>query len=235
MEPNVTSERLTALLASEHESSTLDFKSTFEPTESRSWVELAKDVGAMLMDGGYIVIGANERGVPSGQLDAQSAKQLDEATLRKKLKKWIAEPFEIRSAVHEINGSIVALIFAKPHEDGFCIFKADGAYAGNDRPVFRAGDVFARHGTASERWQQSDIQKIRNRLRQRSEQKDRASVYKIAIPRTMNVVGQCQGMLRDLPPRAKTNCYPGEEIVAPKPVLLCGALFLVFCVVGLVV
>jgi len=52
------------------------------------------------------------------------------------------------------------MIYVGPSPSGFCIFKADGNYEGAGSPAFRAGDVFARHGSASEPWAQTDIARI---------------------------------------------------------------------------
>lgn len=54
------------------------------------------------------------------------------------------------------------------------MFKADGSYAGPDgreRFKFRAGDVFARHGTASERWTQRDLDRVRRRIRDQEKER----------------------------------------------------------------
>lgn len=196
VEPNVTEEKLRTLLAEGHECVVLDFKRTFDPDKKSTWVELAKDVGAMQIQGGYIVLGVDDQGNPIQGLTAVQAQEIDEANLRNHFKKWIPEPFEIRSASHEVNGMLLGLIYVAPHEEGFCIFKADGQYDG--KLVFRAGDVFARHGSASERWQQQDIPRIRARLRQRSDADTRGKIHAQALPTIRTVAGQCEGLLRDL-------------------------------------
>jgi hypothetical protein len=88
------------------------------------------------------------------------------------------------------------VLYVPPHPDGFCIFKADGFYG--KAAVFRAGDVYARHGSASERWQQPDIDRIRKRLRERTDKLDRAYIYETVLPRTLNVVGQAQRVICEL-------------------------------------
>jgi hypothetical protein len=87
------------------------------------------------------------------------AKLFDEATLRPKLSRYLAEPFTVRCAKHDIDSNTVALIYVGPSEHGWCIFKAHGEYEdppGKKITVFRIGDVFVRHGTSSERWHDSD-------------------------------------------------------------------------------
>jgi len=126
--------------------------------ETRDRVELAKDVGAMQVDGGYIVIGADEHGKPTGHLNPKLAALLDESVIRKKLIKYLPEPLEIRAATHRIGDHLVAVIFVGPNPAGMVVFRADGNYTGGQ--AFREGDVFVRHGTSSERWQQHDIARI---------------------------------------------------------------------------
>jgi hypothetical protein len=150
--------KLRQLLDEQHESEALDYKSKLSLDETRDLVELAKDVGAMQIDGGFIVIGADNNGNLTGQVTERDAKLLDEATVRPKLARYLPEPFEIRCAHYSIQGQRVGIIYVGPSAEGFCIFRADGNHPGGTS--FRAGDVFARHGTSSEPWRQSDIRKI---------------------------------------------------------------------------
>ncbi len=158
IEPVVTDEKLRQLLDERHESEGLDYKSKLCLDETRDIVELAKDIGAMQMDGGFIVIGADNNGNLTSQVTERDVKLLDEATVRPKLARYLPEPFEIRCAHYIIDGQRVGIIYVAPHPEGFCIFKADGNYSGGTS--FRAGEVFARHGTSSEPWRQPDIRRI---------------------------------------------------------------------------
>jgi hypothetical protein len=60
----------------------------------------------------------------------------------------------------------VALVYVGPAEHGWAVFKADGEYEvaakGQSKRItlFKMGDVFVRHGTASERWQQNDVLRL---------------------------------------------------------------------------
>ncbi|MCA9095444.1 MAG: ATP-binding protein [Planctomycetaceae bacterium] len=195
--PNVSRQDLNALLEEGHEHERLDYKEMFKPDEKRSWVELAKDVGAMLIEGGHLVFGVDGNGRPTGNFTADQSRKLDEATVRSKLRRWIPDPFEVSTAIHEINGHIVSLMYITPHPDGFCIFKEDGVFEDNSI-IFRKGEVFSRHGSASERWQQLDIIKIKRNLLKRQESIDLAHVYKLAIPRTMNIAGAANELVSSL-------------------------------------
>ncbi len=44
-------------------------------------VELAKDIGAMQVLGGFIVVGVDDNGVPTGELDGADLRAFDEASL----------------------------------------------------------------------------------------------------------------------------------------------------------
>ena len=158
IEPVVSEEKVRQLLDEQHESELLDYKTRICLDEPRDVVELAKDVGAMQIDGGFIIAGADSHGVLTNELTERDVTLLDEATVRPKLAKYLPEPFEIRCAHYIIDGKRVAIVYVAPNPDGFSIFKATANHDG--RPVFRAGEVYARHGTSSEPWRQADIKKV---------------------------------------------------------------------------
>jgi hypothetical protein len=166
---SVNLQALISLLGLQSERDWLDYKGQCDLSKKRDLVELTKDIGAMMMVGGYIIIGADDQGQPAGGV--AHPELFDPATLHAKLAKYLPTPFEVRSAVHEHSGQSYAIIYVRSHHDGFCIFAADGKYEdaqGHTRTVFRAGDVFARHGTRSERWHQTDIELIRQRLQKQA-------------------------------------------------------------------
>jgi hypothetical protein len=66
VEPVVSAEKLRDLLARGTEYPTLEFKRELPIETKTGIIELAKDVGAMQVQGGYIVIGVDGRGNPSG-------------------------------------------------------------------------------------------------------------------------------------------------------------------------
>src|SRR5450755_4317225 len=65
----VSDEKLSELLALQAEYPDLDYKRTVDLTVTEGTVELAKDIGAMQVRGGYIVIGVDGHGAPTGELD----------------------------------------------------------------------------------------------------------------------------------------------------------------------
>lgn len=152
-------EKLRQLLAEQAESESLDYKSSCDLRRKSDQVELAKDIGAMRMLGGYIVVGADDHGRPVVAVTSDLADLFDEARLRARMKTWLPEPLNLITAVHEIEGSLLVLVYVGPSPLGLAVFRADGQYELNGKPtlVFRQGDVFARHGSASERWAESDL------------------------------------------------------------------------------
>ncbi len=171
VEPVVNEEKLRGLLAEQGETETLDYKRMSDLSRDADVVELAKDVGAMEVDGGFIVVGADDHGNPTGEFTPAQAKLFDEATLRAKLRRYLPVPLDVRSAVHTIDGSTLAVVAIAPNPEGFAIFSQDGTYVTTEANgkqkttfVFRKGEVFIRHGSASERWEQADIDRIKRRL-----------------------------------------------------------------------
>ncbi len=166
-EPIVSAEQLQHLLGLQGESETLDYKSQCDLNDKRACIELAKDVAAMQVLGGYIVIGADDNGNPvESGVSEESATLFDEARLRPKLLRWLPEPLQLMTAAHVIDKYRFVVIYVAPNTDGFCITKAEGAFddGGTKKLIFRQGEVFSRHGTSSERWNQSDIRKIWDRV-----------------------------------------------------------------------
>ena len=161
----VGADTLARLLALQGERDWLDYKSRCDLSLTRDVVEITKDIGAMMIAGGYIVVGADDNGQPAGE--AAQLDLFDPATVHAKVAKYLPDPFEIRVARHPCGNQSYAVIYVAPHAAGFCVFECDGNYTDSvkgTRTVFRAGDVFARHGTRSERWNQRDIAEIKQRL-----------------------------------------------------------------------
>ena len=179
----MTAAKLRELLAVQTELTWLDYKSECDISGTRGLIEITKDLGAFMIKGGYVVLGVDNQGTPIG-LPAGQAKLFDEATLSDKVAKYLASGFEIRSAVHDLdNGTektskLVAIVWAAPHPDGWCIFACDGQYTegGKQRIAFRQGEVYARHGTRSERWEQKDIAHSRSALVAQEKDRWRAEI-----------------------------------------------------------
>jgi hypothetical protein len=205
VEPILTLEKLHELLAEGHEQQALDFKKTLDLNDRRDVVELSKDVAAMQAEelGGYIVIGADDHGNVVPDLTPQLAKLFDEATLRGKLKRYIAEPFDVRTAQHDVKGSTVVLLYVAPNLEGWCIFTANGEYenSGKRTTVFRIGEVFVRRGTASERWQDADRTRLVQQIVARRKEEWRAALRTDLAATNVNLSAQ---QLEQMPSSAVT-------------------------------
>jgi hypothetical protein len=163
---SVDAEALAQLLRLGGERDWVDFKSRCDLAEKRDLVEITKDIGALMITGGYLVIGADDRGLPAGE--PEHLDLFDPARLHPKVARYITGQFELRVGIHQQQGQKFVLVYVAPHPDGLCVFERDGSYpdpaTGQTRTAFRAGQVFARHGTSSEPWNQHDITAIKRRL-----------------------------------------------------------------------
>lgn len=156
-------QKIKALLGQGTEHEKLDYKKTLDIADTHELVEITKDIAAMLSSGGgSLLVGADDAGNPVNDLSDALFEKFDETKLRNKLKKYINEPLPIRAAAVQIDGFNHILIECDEHPDGFVILKAIGQYPDGvkTKDVFKPGDVFVRHGSASERWQQHDIERI---------------------------------------------------------------------------
>ena len=180
LDGGVTREKLAELLGVQTELAWLDDKRECDLSRGEGLVELAKDADAMGILGGYLVVGADDFGTPTGLPPGQAA-HFDEATLAAKLASYLPAGFAVRSAVHAVDDSTgpkaVAVVWVAPHPDGWSILIRNGDYVdvyGKAKVAFRAGDVYARHGSRSEPWPQADIAAARARLVSRAKDAWRA-------------------------------------------------------------
>ncbi len=176
-------ETLIGLLNEGTERPGLDYKRSCDLNRAADRVELAKDFGAMQIRGGYIVIGADDNGRPTSEVTDAHARLFDQATLQSKLGKYLAEGFDIRSTALTLDGQRFGLICVLPHRAGFAPFRAAGNYErdGCQQQAFRAGDVFARHGTSSEPWNAEDVRDVREEIRRQEREAARAELQDVLL------------------------------------------------------
>lgn len=159
----VTDERLAALLRLAAEYDELDFKSAADLSTTRDEVEMAKDVGAMQVKGGYIVMGVDGNGDPTGGMDGANLSQFDPANLVPKMQRYLHGSLDIATGVLTRDGHTVVLLCAKPNARGCVFFKIDGQYQdsqGQQVRRFRAGEVFWRENTRSVRITMEGLEEI---------------------------------------------------------------------------
>jgi hypothetical protein len=157
----ISTDALTALLSQGIETDRLDYKRQCDINNSHEFVELVKDIASMMAKGGHIVIGANDDGTPSEYVDKSSFANFDPEKLTSKVQSFIDGPFQLHSRALELVGHHYLVIHVLPHLHGFAILKKDGQDRSN-KLVFRAGDIYIRHDSKSERCNQADIQLIQN-------------------------------------------------------------------------
>jgi hypothetical protein len=123
----------------------LDFKRVIDLGEKRQEVELARDVGGMLVRGGYILAGIGPDARPTGDMDGMDLALFDDARLVPKLRTWLPEPLNLVTRVTERGGHKVVLIYVERSPVGVVFMRADGAYPkGSDTAFrFRKGDALA--------------------------------------------------------------------------------------------
>jgi len=161
----VSEERLAALLVLGAEYDELDFKRKVDLASKQDEVEFAKDVGAMQVKGGQIVIGVDGSGVPTGDMDDIDTASFDPANLVPKMQRYLDGSLDIASSVLTKDGHTIALVCIKPNPRGCGFFQIDGQYPdpynpGQQKTVFRAADVFWRENTRSVRIGREGLEEI---------------------------------------------------------------------------
>lgn len=161
---NVDLDTLRVLLTRSVESQDLDYKGTWDVNDKGEVVEITKDIAAMesLGSGGYIVIGADDFGTPSGTYAVQNTKDYDEQRVRSKIVAHLGEPLDISVALHSLDGDDFLILGVGPNREGLRIMPKVGQYG--DTIVWREGDVYVRRGTSSMRWNQHDARGIIERV-----------------------------------------------------------------------
>lgn len=182
VEAKLTVEKVEELIRRKRESAKLDYKQEWDPQRNRDVVELAKDLVSMSNTaGGYVVIGLGDGGEEIG-LSREQVEKLDEATLRAQVESFIGTPLELfldKTVVYDAKRYAVITVLRSPRSP--LVFQKIGQYAEagpGTKPsiVFREGDVFVRHGSASEKWNQEDVRVIYGRVVGREKEKWLADV-----------------------------------------------------------
>jgi len=177
VEPQLTGQKIDELLTRKRESAKLDYKQDWDPQQNRDVVELTKDLVSMANTaGGYVVIGMGDGGEELGLSEAQ-VDRLDEATLRAQVQGSLGTALELfldKTIVWHSKRYAVVTVLKSPRSP--VVFEKIGQYAdpaGSNRQtiVFRQGDVFVRHGSASERWNQEDVRTIYARVVEREKER----------------------------------------------------------------
>jgi hypothetical protein len=156
----------TTIEESDGESTSLDFKATFDPSSAQDWCELVKDIVALANSGGgVIVFGVNDDGTPATG-DLAPVLAIDPAVIVDKIKKYTDQHFAefllsgasrrgFPVAVLAVSGAAVPIVFANP-----------GTYdigGGKQKTAFARGTVYFRHGAKSDPGTSDDLRSALNR------------------------------------------------------------------------
>src|SRR4051794_31266653 len=151
---------LSDALARTSETDDVDFKSSFDATALRDWLELIKDIAAFANSGGgHILVGLNDDGSPSG-VDVAALLAVDPADLGNRLHKYTGQHFagvelvECEKSGQEICAVRVSAIHVP------IVFTRVGEFELPDakkRTVFALGTVYFRHGAKSEPGTSDDL------------------------------------------------------------------------------
>ena len=142
------------------ESSSVDYKASFDATSSAEWVEVVKDVVALANSGGGVVIfGIADDGAPS-KFDCGTLEQLDPATLTDKIYKYTGQQFHAFTFLRAIRDGRLLFAIAVDGATVPIVFSKPGTYSvgdGKQKNAFSAGTVYFRHGAKSEPANSDDL------------------------------------------------------------------------------
>ena len=80
----MTIEALVSLMNGGTERAALDFKRRLDPNEAKDVVSIVNDFGAIHVSGGYVVIDADDNGLPSKRVTALEAELFDQSIVHSK-------------------------------------------------------------------------------------------------------------------------------------------------------
>jgi len=177
-------EKLFELLATGTEDTELDFKATVDLSRgsSRSVLEFVKDAISMgnLPNGGYLIIGVDNRGNPAHDEQPVEVGQFDSATLRARIARYVDAPMHVAAQAHVVDGRDVVLVYVRPNESGLPVpIKAIGQYddgTGAMKTVFSEGEVLIREGTSNVRLRYAHWDGLLSRYRDRVRAETRTDV-----------------------------------------------------------
>lgn len=178
-------EKLLELLATGTEETELDFKATVDLSRgsNKSALDFVKDAISMgnLPNGGYIVVGIDDRGKPAHDEQPVEVAQFDSAKLRDRIAKYVDAPVHVVSQPHVVDGRDVVVVYVRPNESGLPVpIKAIGQYpedeTGRMKTVFSEGEVLIREGTSNVRLRYAHWEGLLSRYRDRIRAEARADI-----------------------------------------------------------
>jgi hypothetical protein len=138
------------------ESTDLDYKEIYTISDTKSKIEIAKDILAFANSkGGYLIYGVNNNFEWIG-LDDRSDSDTDEANISNILDNYADGTIEFLTNTIEIDGAYFFILYISPSKI-IIPFKKDGQYSkaswkdgkSKNITVFKSGDVYCRRGSRS--------------------------------------------------------------------------------------
>ncbi len=174
VEAELTPSKIAEIFERRRESAKLDYKLMVDPSSRRDAVELTKDVVAMANSaGGYVLVGVRDDGTEVGIPD-ELLGRIDETAFRAKAGSYLGTAVDLfLNKAIERDGRRFAILTILRSRHSPLVFASDGQYPEGTRTVtvFRQGDVFVRHGSASERWNQDDVRTLYSRVVEREKER----------------------------------------------------------------
>jgi hypothetical protein len=151
-------------LSLQKENRAVEFKEGFDPSATRDWCELLKDVMAIANSGGgVIVIGLDSNGKPSGR-GISSVAALDPAKITDKLESYTRVQFDEFRLVKQVKNQQPVVCLEIMEAETPLIPTGAGTYQAPDgkkqERAFSAGVLLVRHGAKSEPANTWDLRKL---------------------------------------------------------------------------
>jgi Putative DNA-binding domain len=161
---------LAKALAATREARSIDFKSRFDPTNTRDWCELLKDIFAFANSGGGVVlVGVDEGGAPIAGTAAALLK-IDPADVGNKIRSYTGSDFDELEIVPEDKDGVQIGLIRVGSVSAPLIPTRPGTYEkepAKQVTAFSVGVVYMRHGAKSEPATTADLARfIERRVRE---------------------------------------------------------------------
>lgn len=153
------------------ETANVDFKSTFDVSATRDWLELIKDIVAFAnSSGGYILVGITDDGRPSG-IDISKLLTVDPADIANRIHKYTGQHFagfELIQCEKDAREICAIRVFAVQVPIVFTRVGEIELPDGKKKTSFAMGTIYFRHGAKSEPGTSEDLRQFLDRELERT-------------------------------------------------------------------
>ena len=203
--------KLEKALNATKESKNWDFKQQFDPSNSREWCEIIKDIVAMANSGGgLILVGLKNDGSPSG-VDVTPILDLDPADVTNKISPYIGEQFDGFEVLKVEKDCHIIAVLKISGTSSPMVFERPGSYtdsAGKQQSAFMRGTVYFRHGAKSEPGTTKDLEKTFARLLRKTRRSWLANIRKVV---------EAPDVLTAVPTNVAPQPIPGNFRIVDDP------------------